>query len=156
MKDSKLEAMRHSLSHIMAQAVLELYPGTKLAIGPAIDTGFYYDFDTKHSFKPEDLPKIEKKMKQIIKEDQKFEQFEKDIDEAIKDFEKEKDVYKLEMAKELKAEEEKKLSFFQNVDKKGDVKFVDMCSGPHLKSTGKTRKIKTKNRTKLKLLVLFL
>jgi len=137
MKEEKLESMRHSLSHIMAQAVLELYPGTKLAIGPAIDTGFYYDFDTEHSFTPEDLPKIEKKMRQIIKEDQKFEQFDKDIDQAIKDFEKEKDVYKVEMAKELKTEEEKKLSFFQNIDKKGNIRFVDMCSGPHIKSTGK-------------------
>jgi len=137
MKEEKLESMRHSLSHILAQAVLELYPGTKLAIGPAIDTGFYYDFDTEHSFTPEDLPKIEKKMKEIIKEDQKFERFEKDIDEAIKDFEKEKDVYKLEMARELKTEGEEKLSFFRNVDKKGNVRFVDMCSGPHVESTGK-------------------
>lgn len=137
MKNEKLESMRHSMSHIMAQAVLELYPETKLAIGPSIDTGFYYDLDTEHSFTPEDLPKIEKKMKHIIKQNQKFEQYDKDIDEAIKDFEKENDLYKLEMAKDLKAEGEKKLSFFQNVDQKDAVRFVDMCSGPHVKSTGK-------------------
>jgi len=138
MNDSKSEAMRHSMSHIMAQAVLALYPGTKLAIGPSIDNGFYYDLDAKHSFTPEDLPKIEEKMNEIIKEDQKFERSEKDIDEAIKEFEQAGDIYKLELAKELKENGETKLSFYQNVDRDGNVKYVDMCSGPHLKSTGKS------------------
>lgn len=129
--------MRHSLSHIMAQAVLDLYPETKLAIGPSIDNGFYYDFDSKHNFTPEDLPKIENKMKEIIKQDQKFEQFEKGVEEAIAEFKSREDLYKLELAEELKASGEKKLSFYKNIDKDGQVKFVDMCSGPHLKSTGK-------------------
>jgi len=137
MKEEKLESMRHSLSHILAQAVLELYPDTKLAIGPAIDTGFYYDFDTEHTFSPEDLPKIEQKMQEIIKEDQKFEQFDKDIDEAIAEFEKVGDIYKLEMAKELKQEGEKTVSFYKNIDKQGESRFVDMCAGPHVKATGK-------------------
>ena len=101
MKD--LKTLRHSASHVLAQAVLELFPEAKLAIGPAIEEGFYYDFDLgKDSFSPEDLAKIEQGMKQIIKQDQKFEQFEMAADEAIKYFKNKKQPYKVELIENLK------------------------------------------------------
>ncbi len=131
------EEMRHSLSHIMAQAVLDIYPKAKLAIGPAISDGFYYDLDLDEPIKPEDLKKIEKKMQHIIKQDQIFEKHDEDIDEAIKRLKKEKAVYKLEMAKEKKEEGAKKLRFYRNYDRQGNLVFEDMCMGPHVESTGK-------------------
>jgi len=150
-----LDKMRHSLSHILAQAVLKFYPKAKLAIGPAIDNGFYYDFDLgpsprqargklssgfSKSFTPEDLKNIQKEMKKIIKQDQKFEQFKVSVHKAralVKGNE-----YKLEMIRELakvprQARDDIEISFFRNINKKGEEVFVDMCSGPHVKSTGK-------------------
>ena len=126
--------MRHSLSHIMAQAVLKLYPNAKMAIGPAIDNGFYYDFDLgEDSFAPEDLKKIQKEMKKIIGGGQKFEQFSLPIKEAK---EKLKDnLYKIEMIEDLEKEGEKEISFYKNINAKGEDVFVDMCRGPHLEST---------------------
>jgi len=96
-----LETLRHSVSHIMAQAVKELWPDAKLAIGPSIDDGFYYDFDKKEPFAPEDLEKIEKKMKHIIKQNLKFERQELDKKEAIKLFKGLKETYKVELIEEI-------------------------------------------------------
>jgi len=128
MAKEKLETLRHSLSHIMAMAVLELYPKTKLAIGPSIEDGFYYDFDFgKEKVGKDKLEKIEGKMKEIIKKDLKFEKSEIDINKALK---KEKD-YKKELVEELKKEGSKKASYY----KLGD--FSDLCKGPHIKSSGK-------------------
>jgi threonyl-tRNA synthetase len=135
-EEQRLETMRHSLSHVLAQAVLQLYPKAKLGIGPAIENGFYYDFDLgKDSFKPEDLPKIEKVMKKIIQENQKFEKYERSIKESLEYIKKKKQPYKLEMAQDLKQGGAKKLSFYRMVDKAGKKRFVDLCAGPHVKST---------------------
>ena len=134
--DSKLEKIRHSASHVLAQATLEFFPEAKLAIGPAIEEGFYYDFDLGgKTFSPEDLDKIEKKMRQIIKQNQKFEKYEVDVDESIKYLKSKKQPYKVEMAQDLKKEGEKKLSFYRMVAPDGKHKFVDLCAGPHIKST---------------------
>ncbi|NMB98528.1 MAG: threonine--tRNA ligase, partial [Clostridiaceae bacterium] len=127
-------AYRHTSSHIMAQAVKRLYPGAKLAIGPAIDTGFYYDFDVEKPFSPEDLEKIEDEMKKIIKEDYVLERFTLPRDEAIKFMEEKGEPYKVELIKDLPEEEE--ISFY----KQGE--FVDLCAGPHLPSTGKVKAYK--------------
>lgn len=126
--------MRHSLSHIMAQAVLKFYPDAKLTIGPDIANGFYYDFDLgENAFAPEDLKKIEKEMFSIINRDQKFEQYFLPVSEAM---EKMKDnPYKLEMIEELEKSGEARISFYKNIDKDGNVVFEDMCRGPHLNST---------------------
>ena len=131
------EFFRHTSSHILAQAVKRLYPGTKLAIGPAIDNGFYYDFDSEHKFIPEDLEKIEAEMEKIVKEDLKLEKFEMPRNEAI-DFMKEKnEAYKVELIQDLP--EDVTISFY----KQGD--FVDLCAGPHVSSTGKVKAIKLLN-----------
>lgn len=128
-----LEIKRHSYSHILAQAVKELFPWVKIAIGPATDDWFYYDFDFSWiDFSEDKLWEIEKKMKKIISQNQKFEQFELNIDEAISNLEKEWEIYKLELAKKLKIEGETKLSFYKNVSQQGDDKFVDMCRWPHV------------------------
>ncbi|MBU0727566.1 threonine--tRNA ligase [Patescibacteria group bacterium] len=129
-KELPIETKRHSLAHIMAQAVLEMFPEAKLAIGPDIDNGFYYDFELPRTLIPEDLPIIEKKMKHIIKQNQKFERYEEPIDESMKFFKKTKQDYKEELAADLKKEGEKKLSFYKNGP------FVDMCRGPHVEMTG--------------------
>lgn len=118
-----LEALRHSASHVLAQAVLELFPKTKLGIGPTIENGFYYDFDKKDGFSPEDLKKIEKKMKEIIKQNLKIEKIEVSKQKAKTILKGQP--YKLELLNELKG----KITFY----KQGD--FIDLCSGPHLKST---------------------
>lgn len=134
--EKDLEKIRHSASHVLAQAVLEFYPEAKLAIGPAIEDGFYYDFDLgNQTFSPDDLVKLEKKMKQIIKQNQKFEKYEEKIDEAIKYLKNKKQPYKVEMAEELKKEGEKKLGFYRMVMPDGKKKFVDLCVGPHVHST---------------------
>ena len=129
-----LETMRHSLSHIMAQAVLKLKPGAQLAIGPAIENGFYYDFDLGGDvFTQDDLKSIEKEMEKIVKENQKFEHFVLPIGEA-----KEKvsaNPYKTELLEELEKEGEKEISFYRNLDRKGNEVFCDMCRGPHLAET---------------------
>ena len=124
----------HTTSHIMAQAVQRLYPGTKITIGPAIEEGFYYDFDSEKTFTPEDLEKITEEMKKIIKEDLQIERFELSRDEAIK-FMKEKDEpYKVELIEELPDGEP--ISFYQQGE------YVDLCRGPHLPSTGCVKAIK--------------
>jgi len=128
--EKDLEKLRHSASHILAQAVLELFPDVKLGIGPAIENGFYYDFDKKGGFSPEDLEKIEKRMKDIVKRDLKIERLEKSKAEAKKILKDQP--YKLELLKELKVNP----TFY----KQGD--FIDLCAGPHVESTGKVKYFK--------------
>ncbi|MCH5206523.1 MAG: threonine--tRNA ligase [Oscillospiraceae bacterium] len=128
-------AFNHTASHILAQAVKRLYPNTKLAIGPAIDNGFYYDFDTDEPFTAETLTKIEAEMKKIVKESIKLEQFELSPDEAIKFLEEQNEPYKVELCKEH-ADNGEPISFY----KQGD--FTDLCAGPHLMSTSSVKAYK--------------
>jgi len=132
--DGGKHAYRHTTSHIMAQAVKRLYPNAKLAIGPSIETGFYYDFDMYTTLALEELGKIEKEMEKIIKEDLPLERFTLPRDEAIKFMEEKGEIYKVELIKDLPDGEE--ISFY----KQGD--FVDLCAGPHLPSTGKVKAFK--------------
>jgi len=138
-KDSEkivdVEAMRHSCSHVLAQAVLDMFPEAKLAIGPSIENGFYYDFDLPRTLIPEDLTLLEKKMNQIVKQNQKFIQRSEPIDKAIEFLKAAGQNYKVELAEDLKKEGEKEISFYKNVMQDGTPKFVDMCKGPHLEST---------------------
>ena len=128
------KAYWHTTSHIMAQAIKRLFPKTKLAIGPSIDEGFYYDFDVEKPFTEEDKENIEKEMKKIIKEDLPIERYTLPRDEAIA-FMKEKDEkYKVELIEDLP--EDVEISFY----KQGE--FTDLCAGPHLMSTGKVKAIK--------------
>ena len=122
-----LRVLRHTASHVMAQAVKRLYPDTKLAIGPAIDDGFYYDFDREAPFSADELADIEKEMKKIVKENLKLERFELPREEAIKFMEEKEEPYKVELIQDLP--EDAVISFF----KQGD--FVDLCAGPHVMST---------------------
>lgn len=122
-----LEILRHSASHVMAMAVKELFPGVRVTIGPAIENGFYYDFDYKRPFKEEDLPKIEEKMKEIIKADLPFVRKEMTSREAIDFFQKEGEEYKVELISDLDAE---KVSLYTQGS------FTDLCRGPHVPSTG--------------------
>ena len=122
----KLDAMRHSCSHVLAQAVMEMFPETKLGIGPNITDGFYYDFDLPRTLIPEDLIILERKMNKIVKQNIKFEREEVDKDKAISFIKKINQNYKLELLKDIK---EKKVVFYRQG------KFIDLCSGPHLKST---------------------
>lgn len=122
-----LEVLRHSASHIMAQAVLRLFPGTKLAIGPAIDNGFYYDFDIDRTLTPEDLVRIEAEMERIVKEDLPFERFAMGKAEALEFFRSKGEIYKEELIEGL---EDGQIFFYRQGD------FTDLCRGPHLPSTG--------------------
>ena len=124
----------HTTAHILAQAVKRIVPNYKLTIGPAIENGFYYDFDVEKPFTEEDISKIEEEMKKIIKEDLIIERFELSRDEAIKLMEEREEPYKVELIKELP--EGEVISFY----KQGE--FVDLCRGPHLPSTGKVKAIK--------------
>jgi len=126
------EIYRHSAAHILAQAVQALYPNTKLGIGPAIENGFYYDFDLKN-LTPDDLEKIEKKMAQIIKEDLPFLRQEVSKEEAIKIFQDLGEIYKVELIKEI---QDQKITVYRQGD------FTDFCRGPHLPSTGKLKAFK--------------
>ena len=125
-----ISTKRHSLAHIMAQAVMEMFPETNLAIGPDIDNGFYYDFDLPRTLIPEDLAIIEKKMKHIIKQNQKFESYKEPVDQAMKFLGDVKQTYKVELVSDLKDKGETEVSFYKNGP------FVDLCKGPHVESTG--------------------
>lgn len=151
--DQQIEAMRHSLAHIMATAVVKLWPEAKFGVGPVVDNGFYYDIDLGDDKLSEDqFPLIEKEMKEIIKQDQKFNLSHKTIDEALQWARQNNQPYKTELLNDLErsgttdvkdidinelgvATEDKakldKVSFYQNGD------FIDLCRGPHLESTGK-------------------
>lgn len=133
-EESGKKAYRHTASHIMAQAVKRLYPHAKLAIGPSIENGFYYDFDVDKAFSQEDLKTIEKEMEKIIKEDLPLERFTFPRQEAITFMEDRGEAYKVELIRELPESEE--ISFY----KQGE--FVDLCAGPHLLSTGKIKAFK--------------
>lgn len=131
-----LDAMRHSCSHVLAQAVLQMFPEAKLAIGPTIEDGFYYDFDLPRTLIPEDLPILEKKMKQIIKQDQRFVMREEPGQRALDFLNQTGQKYKVELAKEFLAAGEK-IRFYENVmPNGGDPMFVDLCEGPHVERTG--------------------
>jgi threonyl-tRNA synthetase len=132
--DEGKNIFRHTSSHILAQAVQRLYPGTMLAIGPAIDNGFYYDFDSEHVFTEEDFEKIEAEMKKIVKEDLKIERFELPRNEALVYMEEKGEQYKVELINDLP--EDAVISFY----KQGD--FVDLCAGPHLQTTKKVKSLK--------------
>lgn len=121
------KAFRHTAAHILAQAVKRLFPATKLAIGPSIDDGFYYDFDKQNSFSAEDIKLIEAEMKKIIKEDLPIERFELPRAEAISFMGKLDENFKVQLIEDLPVDE--KLSFY----KQGE--FTDLCAGPHLMST---------------------
>lgn len=121
-----LAALRHTASHVLAEAVKRLYPQAKLAIGPSIDTGFYYDFDHE-PFSREDLDNIEKEMKKIIKEGAKLEKFTLPREEAIKFMEEKDEPYKVELIRDLP--EDAEISFYRQGE------FVDLCAGPHTMST---------------------
>lgn len=128
------KAYWHTTSHIMAQAIKRLYPEIKLAIGPSIDNGFYYDFDTEKPFTPEMLEAIEKEMKKIIKEDLPIKRFELPRKEAIKFMEEKEEPYKVELINDLP--EDAIISFY----KQGE--FTDLCAGPHVMGTGKIKAVK--------------
>ncbi len=130
----QLEKVRHSLAHVMAQAVAELFPGVKFGIGPAIENGFYYDFDLEHHFVPEDLPVIEKKMKQILGGAQKFERSELPRAEALAHFAAKGEKYKVELINDLP--EGSVISVYKNGP------FEDLCKGPHVEHTGKLKAFK--------------
>ena len=120
----ELRAIRHTASHVLAQAVKRLYPETKLAIGPAIDDGFYYDFDREGGFTPDDLEKLEAEMKKIVKENLALKPFVLPRDEAIKFMQEKGEPYKVELIEDLP--EGESISFYQQGD------FVDLCAGPHI------------------------
>jgi len=129
----ELEKLRHSTSHLMAQAVLALFPDTKLAIGPSIDNGFYYDFDSPVRFLPEDLVKIEKRMKDIATNNLEF--LHKDVSkqEAVELFSRTGQKYKIELINDIQDE---KVTLYQQGS------FIDLCRGPHVKSTAEIKHFK--------------
>ncbi|WP_353092527.1 threonine--tRNA ligase [Tissierella praeacuta] len=124
----------HTSAHIMALAVQKLFPGVKFAIGPAIENGFYYDFDTDHRFTPEDLEKIEKEMAKIAKEGYVLERYVMDRNEALEYFKEKEEVYKVDLIEHFPENEE--ISFY----KLGE--FTDLCAGPHLYDTKKVKAVK--------------
>ncbi len=128
-----LEALRHSTSHVMADAVKQLYPAARLGIGPAIEEGFYYDFDIKEPIRPEDLQKIENVMRKIIKENHEFIVREISKKEARELFKRLGETYKLELIEGIKGS---KVSVYRHGN------FVDLCKGPHIKSTGEIKAFK--------------
>ena len=132
--DEGKKVLRHTASHVLAQAVKHVIPGAKLAIGPAIDNGFYYDFDVDEPFTPELLSKLEKEMNHIIKQNIRLERFELPREEAIKLCEEKGEPYKVELIRDLP--EDAVISLY----KQGD--FTDLCAGPHLPSTGKVKAVK--------------
>ncbi len=130
-----LHILRHSTSHIMAQAVQELFPSAKLTIGPATDSGFYYDFDLidGYTFTEEDLAKIEDKMKEIVKQNLTFEKYLiEDVDAKIADFKSQGEVYKAELLEEHRNDNP---TLYLTKDKDGNVLFNDLCAGPHVPNT---------------------
>ena len=122
------EVVRHTASHVMAQAVQKLYPDTKLAIGPAIEEGFYYDFDSSATFGPEDLAKIEAAMAEIVAADLPLQRKEMSREEAVEFFRERGEKYKVELLEDIA---EGTVSVYSQGD------FVDLCRGPHLPSTGR-------------------
>ncbi len=139
--DEKLQTLRHSCSHIMAQAVQKLYPQAKLAIGPAIENGFYYDFDIEGvTLSDENLKEIEKVMKKLISQNLTFEKYTiPDVEAQIAEFKKEGEIYKAELLEEHKNDNP---TLYLTKDKDGNVLFNDLCSGPHIESTKEIKAFK--------------
>jgi threonyl-tRNA synthetase len=131
---SDLDRLRHSCAHVLATAVLRLWPNTKLDIGPPTEEGFYYDFDLNHRFSPEDFIAIESEMKKVIKENQKFERSTKTREKAIAFFEEQDQKYKVERIGDIPKDEE--ITFYQNGE------FIDLCAGPHVMRTGNIKAYK--------------
>jgi threonyl-tRNA synthetase len=146
------EITRHSTAHVLAQAVLRLYPGAKYTIGPPIENGFYYDFDVERPFTPEDLERIEAEMRKIVKENQRFEREEVEREQALRLFADQP--YKIEIiegvqgegAQDREAGDGSVLSVYRNrnpsQDGSGSVAFIDLCRGPHLPGTGRIKAFK--------------
>ncbi len=132
--DEGLRALRHTASHIMAQAILRLWPETKLAIGPAIDNGFYYDMDTEHVFTPEDFPLIEKEMAKIVKENLPLTHREISREDALARFRESGDIYKVELIEDLP--EDAVITLYSQGE------FTDLCAGGHVATTGKVKAFK--------------
>ncbi|MDR2425864.1 MAG: threonine--tRNA ligase [Endomicrobium sp.] len=132
-EQKSLDTLRHSASHVMAAAVLELFPETKVAIGPSIEDGFYYDFDRAEPFTLEDLAKIENKMREIVKADDHFICSSMPKDKAVKEFESKGEKYKAEIASQIEGNT-------VSIYKSG--KFTDLCKGPHMDSTGEVKHFK--------------
>ena len=133
--EETLCVLRHSISHIMAQAVQKLFPSAKLAIGPATDDGFYYDFDLTdgHAFTQDDLVKIEEEMKNIVKQNLNFEKYViPDVDKQIEEFKLQGEIYKAELLEEHKNDNP---TLYFTKDKDGNVLFNDLCAGPHIPNT---------------------
>ncbi len=131
--DDNLEVLRHTTAHVMAQAVKELFPGVKIAIGPAIANGFYYDFDYERGFTPEDLEKIEARMNEIVRQALPVTRQEIAISEALEYFSSLGEEYKQELLQDLRASGEETVSLYSQGD------FTDLCRGPHLPDTGKIK-----------------
>jgi threonyl-tRNA synthetase len=135
---SQLEILRHSTAHVLAAAVLEMFPEAKFGIGPAVENGFYYDFDLPRTLIPEDLVILEEKMQKIVQANHKFERAEISIAEAQKKFKKLGQDYKVELIEDLEKAGNKEVSVYQAGS------FVDLCSGPHLDSTGEIKTVALK------------
>lgn len=133
-----LDILRHSISHVMAQAVQETFSGTKVTIGPAIENGFYYDFDYKEPFTPDDLKKIEKRMKKIVSANYPFIRQDISREEAIEIFRGKNEPYKVELVRDL-PEDVKNVSLYRQGD------YVDLCRGPHIPATGMIKAFKLLN-----------
>jgi threonyl-tRNA synthetase len=143
------EVARHSSAHVLAQAVLRLYPGARYSIGPPIENGFYYDFEVEQPFTPEDLERIEDEMRSIIKANQRFEREEIDRDRALELFADQP--YKIEIIEGVDAGDPTQegaangqvISVYRNVDpESGEVAFIDLCRGPHVPGTGRIKAVK--------------
>lgn len=132
--DEGKKVYRHTAAHVLAQAVKNIYPTVKLAIGPSIENGFYYDFDLEHKFTDQDLLKLQKEMKKIIQANYPLERFELPRDEAISKMKEMDEDYKVELIEDLP--EDEVISFY----KQGD--FVDLCAGPHMEKTGQIKAVK--------------
>ncbi|MDQ5816703.1 MAG: threonine--tRNA ligase [Actinomycetota bacterium] len=148
-EDLGREVARHSSAHVLAQAVLRLYPGARYSIGPPIEDGFYYDFEVERPFTPEDLERVEKEMRSIIKANQRFEREEIDRDRALELFADQP--YKIEIIEGVDAGDPTQeaaadgpvISVYRNVDAgSGEVAFVDLCRGPHVPGTGRIKAVK--------------
>ena len=132
--DEAKRVLRHTASHVLAQAVKRLKPEAKLAIGPAIDNGFYYDFDVDEPFTPDFLAAVEKEMKKIVQQNERLERFELPREEAIRLMTERNEPYKVELIRDLP--EDAVISFYRQGD------FTDLCAGPHVPSTGKVKAFK--------------
>jgi threonyl-tRNA synthetase len=128
-----IATLRHSTAHVMAQAVQQFYPGAKLTIGPSIEEGFYYDFDYDGTFSPDDFPKIEQRMREIIEKDQPFVREEISKEDAVSFFKQRGEPYKVELLEDIADEQ---VTLYRHDD------FIDLCRGPHLPSTGKIKAFK--------------